>query len=339
MFNMRRSVFTGIGHYVPPKIVKNTDLEKLMDTSDEWIQQRTGIRERRFVEEGMGNKEMAYEAAQMALKRANRRAKEIDLIILATLNPDYAFPGDACFLQGELGIPGVASLDIRQQCTGFVYGISIADQFIRSGMYQRILVVGTEVQSTGLDFSTKGRDVSVIFADGAGAALLEAVEYEGGEKRPRGILSTHLHADGKYAKELWLEAPSARHHPRISHELIDSGRIYPQMNGRAVFAVAIKKFQEVIHEALEANQVTAEEINLFVFHQANLRIVQAVTKAMGVPIEKTFNNIEKYGNTTAASIPIALSEAFQEGRIKKNDLVCLSAFGSGFTWGSALIRW
>lgn len=337
---MNRSVVLGIGHYLPPKVVTNKDLEKLMDTTDEWIQQRTGIRERRYAEEGTGNREMAYEATKMALRRANLETRDIEMIVLGTLSPDYTFPGDACFLQAKLGLPGIPAIDLRQQCSSFIYGLSVADQFIKTGMYKRILVIGTEVQSTGLDFTTRGRDVAVLFADGAGAAILGVAKGQENEKQPRGLLSTHIHADGRYAKELWIEASSSRHFPiRLSHECIDEGKIFPKMNGRVVFTVAIKRFQEVIHEALDTNHVNLEDVNLFIFHQANLRIVQAVAKAMSIPMDKTFNNIQKYGNTTAASIPIALSEAVGEGRVKRGDLVCLSAFGSGFTWGAALIRW
>lgn len=332
---MNRTIFLGLGHYVPPKIVTNKDLEKLMDTTDEWIQQRTGICERRYVEEGMGNIEMSYEATQMALQRAGLKIQDIDFIILGTLSPEYAFPGTACFLQEKLGIPNIPALDIRQQCTGFIYGLSIADQYIKTGMYKKILLIGTEVHSTGMEFATRGRDVTVLFGDGAGVAILGALP----ESENRGVLSTHLHADGRFARELWTEAPSSRHHPRMTHQQVEEGSWYPKMNGRSVFVTAVKKFEEAIGEALDHNKVQKEEVNLFIFHQANLRIVQNVCEKMKIPMEKTFNNIQKYGNTTAASIPLALSEAWQAGRIKKNDLICLCAFGSGYTWASALIRW
>ncbi|MBI3019356.1 MAG: ketoacyl-ACP synthase III [Deltaproteobacteria bacterium] len=332
---MNKTAFLSLGHYVPPKVVTNKDLEKMMDTTDEWIQQRTGIQERRYVEEGMGNIEMSYEATQMALQRAGLKIQDIDFIILGTLSPDYSFPGTACFLQEKLGIPNIPALDIRQQCTGFIYGLSIADQYIKTGMYQKILLVGTEVHSTGIEFATRGRDVAVLFGDGAGAAILGAVP----ENEKRGVLSTHLHADGRFAKELWVEAPSSRQHPRMTHQCVEEGSWYPKMNGRSVFVTAVKKFEEVIGEALDHNKVQKEDVCLFVFHQANLRIVQNVCEKMKIPMEKTFNNIQKYGNTTAASIPLALSEAWEAGRIKKNDLVCLCAFGSGYTWASALVRW
>lgn len=331
-----KSQILGIGHYVPPKVVTNADLEKLMETSDEWIQQRSGIKERRYVEEGVGNTEMAYEATQMALERAKIDVKEIELIVLATLSPDYTFPGTGCFVQEKLGLAGIPAIDIRQQCSGFIYGLSIADQFIKSGMYRTVLVIGTEVQSTSIDFSTRGRDVTVLFGDGAGAAILRATE----PADSRGIFSTHLHADGRYAKELWVEGPSSRDHPRLSQRVFDEGTWYPRMNGRTVFTMAVKKMVDVVQEVLSANQIkSVHDVDLFVFHQANIRIVQAVCEVLGIKTEKTYNNIHRYGNTTAASIPIALSEAMQEGRLEKNDLLCIAAFGSGFTWASALIRW
>src|SRR3989338_2525481 len=332
---MYKSIVKGIGHHVPPKIVTNKDLEKLMDTSDEWIQQRSGIQERRYVDEGVGNIEMSYAATQMALQRSNLKAQDIDLIILATLSPDYTFPGSACFLQEKLEIPNVPALDIRQQCTGFIYGVSIADQFIRTGMYKTVLVVGTEVHSTGLDFTTRGRDVAVLFGDGAACMILQQAP----ENFERGVLSTHLWADWRFAKDLWIQNPSSREHPRMKPEMFEDASWFPKMNGKKVFTMAVKKFPEAILTALKANNVTLNDIGLFIFHQANIRIVQAVCQGMGIPMEKTYNNIQKYGNTTAASIPLALSEAWEQGKIKENDLVCLSAFGSGFTWGSALIRW
>ncbi|MEK7791492.1 MAG: beta-ketoacyl-ACP synthase III [Deltaproteobacteria bacterium] len=332
-----KSVILGVGHYVPSKIVTNADLAKLMETSDEWIQQRSGIRERRYVEEGMGNTEMAFKATRMALERAKIDVKEIDLLILATLSPDHTFPGTGCFVQEKLGLGGIPAIDIRQQCSGFIYGVSIADQFIRAGTYRTVLVIGTEVQSTGLDFSTRGRDVTILFGDGAGAVVMRA-SHAASENR--GILSTHLHADGRYAKELWVEGPSSREHPRVSQRMLDEGTWYPRMNGRAVFTMAVKKMQEAVQEALAANDIrNIEDVDLFVFHQANIRIVQALCEQLRISMEKTYNNIHKYGNTTAASIPIALSEAVQEERLKENDLLCIAAFGSGFTWASALIRW
>ncbi len=332
---MYRARITGVGHYTPPNVVKNSDLEKLMDTSDEWIRERTGILERRFVSDDEHNSDMALKATNIALERAGKKPEDIDFIVYATLSPDYFFPGSGCILQNDLEIPGVGALDIRTQCTGFVYGLSIADQFIKTGMYKTILVVGSEVQSRGIDLTTKGRDIAVIFGDGAGAAIVERSEDDN-----RGILTTQLHADGRYVKELWNEDPGSRKMPRLSHEMIDEDdSIYPYMNGRYVFKHAVSKFPAVIFEALETAGVDKSELDLVIPHQANMRITEAVRQRLDMPEEKVFSNIQKYGNTTAASIPIAMSEAFEQGLIKDNSLVCLAAFGSGFTWASALIRW
>jgi len=328
-----RSYIKATGRYLPPKVVKNSDLEKLMDTSDEWIRTRTGIEERRFVEEGMGNYEMAYYASMEALKKANMKSEEIDLIIFATLSPDYTFPGSGVLLQDKLGLETTPALDIRNQCSGFIYGLSIADQYIRTGTYKNILLVGSEIHSTGLDLSTRGRDVAVLFGDGAGAAIISATDED------RGILSTHLHAQGKYAKELWIEAPGSIYHPRITHQMLDEGRHYPKMNGKLVFKHAIQRMVEAVYEALNANNLKISDIDLLITHQANLRISKAVQEYLNLPDEKVYNNIMKYGNTTAASIPIALDEAIEKGILKEGMLVCLAAFGSGFTWGSALIKW
>lgn len=329
---MKRSFITGLGHYVPPKVVTNDDLSKIMDTSDAWIRERTGIEKRHFVEGGMGTADLAFEATKRLLEKTKRRPDEIDFIIFATLSPDYFFPGSGVLLQQKLGIDSIGALDIRTQCSGFIYGLSIADSMIRTGQYERILLVGSEVHSTGLDLTTRGRDVAVLFGDGAGVALLEATDDQ-----ERGILSTHLHADGRFAKELWVEAPGSL--SPLSLLNLDEGRHYPKMNGREVFKHAVTKFIRVIDEALQTNRLSREAIDLLVVHQANLRIAEAVRESLGLPREKMYNNIQRYGNTTAASIPMALSEAEEEGRLKKGNLVCLAAFGSGFTWGSALIRW
>lgn len=328
-----RSYIKATGRYLPPKVVKNTDLEKLMDTSDEWIRTRTGIEERRFVEEGMGNYEMAYYATLEALKKADMKPQEIDFIIYATLSPDYTFPGSGVLLQDKLGLDTTPALDIRVQCSGFIYGLSIADQYIRTGTFKNILLVGSEIHSTGLDLSTNGRDVAVLFGDGAGVAIISGTEEE------RGILSTHIHSQGKYARELWIECPGSIYHPRITHQMLDEGRHYPRMNGRAVFKHAIQRMVEGVYEALNAHNLKVSDIDLLITHQANLRISQAVQEYLNLPDEKVYNNIMKYGNTTAASIPIAIDEAIEKGLIKDGMLVCLVAFGSGFTWGSALIRW
>ncbi len=330
---MKKSRITGIGHYVPPRVVTNSDLEKLIDTTDEWIQERSGIKERRWVDEETSTSDLGTEAAKLAIKNANLTPEDIDFIIFATINNDYLFPGGGVLVQRKLGIKGIGALDIRNQCTGFVYGLSVADQFIRTGMYKRILLVGAEVQSKAMDISTRGRDMAVLFGDGAGAVVLEATDED------RGILSTHLHSDGKYAELLWAECPGSATSEHISQDLIDAGRFFPKMSGRDVFKHAVIRFPQVIQEALEANNIQKEKVKLVIPHQANARITEAVRLRLEVPPEKVFSNIHKYGNTTAASIPIALSEALHEGIITDGDIVILAAFGSGFTWASAAIRW
>ncbi|WP_207430549.1 3-oxoacyl-ACP synthase III family protein [Sabulibacter ruber] len=332
---LRNSRIAGLGHFVPEKVVKNADLEKLMDTSDAWIVERTGIHERHYFEPGKDTTtNMAARAARKALEQAGLEPKDLDMIVFATLSPDYFFPGSGVLLQRELGISEIPAFDVRNQCSGFIYSLSLADQFIKTGMYNNVLVVGSEIHSSGLDFSDRGRAVSVIFGDGAGAAVLVP-----SESTDRGILSTHLHAQGEFAEELMAVGPSSNEPERITHEMIDNGTIFPVMNGSTVFKHAVTRFPEVINEALTQNGVTAEDLSLVVPHQANLRITQFIQQKMKLPDNKIFSNIQKYGNTTAASVPIALSEAYEEGRIKEGDLVCLAAFGSGFTWASALIRW
>ncbi|MFZ0388811.1 MAG: beta-ketoacyl-ACP synthase III [Calditrichia bacterium] len=331
---MNRTCFAGVGHFLPERIVTNKDLQQWMDTTDEWIIERTGIKERRWVEPGETVSGLAFKASEMALEKAQIPAEDLDLIIFATMQSDYEFPGAGCFLQEKLGIPGVPSLDIRNQCTGFIYGLSVADQFIRTGMYKTILLVGAEIQSTSLDLTTRGRDMAVLFGDGAGAAVLV-----GREDDHRGVLTTHLHADGRFAKKLWAEWPAVTHHPRITPEMLETDRIYPKMEGRYVFKHAVTRFPEVINEALNAAGERIENVDLVVPHQANLRITEAVASRLGIEMDKVYSNIQKYGNTTAATIPIALSEAEAEGRIKEGDLLALAAFGSGFTWASALVRW
>ena len=331
---MPRTVFAGTGYYVPDRVVTNEELTRYMDTSDAWIVERTGIRERRWVEEGMSGAEMAKRASEMALEEAGMAAGDIDAIVLATVSPDHFFPGTGVFLQRELGLEGIPAIDLRAQCTGFLYGLSVADAFIRTGQYRTILLVGVEIQSTGIDISTRGRDIAVLFGDGAGAAVLTAGEEEG-----RGVLSTHLHADGRYAEMLWAEFESSKHHPRITTQVIDEARHYPIMEGKEVFKHAVSRMPEAALEAVEANGLTVDDIDLLIPHQANLRISQMVQRRLGLPDEKVVNNIQKYGNTTAATIPIALAEAVREGRVASGDLLCMVAFGSGFTWGSALVRW
>tara|TARA_A100001011_G_scaffold254994_1_gene263268 strand:- start:232 stop:1233 length:1002 start_codon:yes stop_codon:yes gene_type:complete len=329
------SYISGIGFYVPPKIVTNDDLSKVMDTSDEWIYERTGIKQRRFVEEGkgIGSADLAVPACEKAIKMSGIPKSSIDLIVFATSMPDYFIPGSSCILQHAMGLEEVGALDIRVQCSGFIYGLSIADQYIKSGMYKNILVVGSEVQSSSMDLTNRGRNVSVIFADGAGAAVISSIT------KGRGILSTHLHSEGKYLKELWLESPASKHSPRITAQDLEEGKQYLQMSGREVFKHAVKRFNEVIKEGLSANNLKTTDIDTLVTHQANIRISKMVQKKLELRDEQVFNNIENYGNTTAASIPIALAEAFEKGRIKNGDVVVLAAFGSGFTWGSAVIKW
>jgi 3-oxoacyl-[acyl-carrier-protein] synthase-3 len=324
----------GTGYNVPERVVTNDELTRHMDTSDDWIRERTGIRERRWVEEGTTGARLARDASLQALSDAGVEATEIDAIVLATLSPDHFFPGTGVFVQRELGLTGIPAIDLRAQCTGFVYGLSVADAFIRTGQYRTVLLVGVEIQSTGLDVSTRGRDMAVLFGDGAGAAVLQATDDSG-----RGVLSTHLHADGRYAEVLWGDAPSSARHPRISAADMEAGRHYPTMEGREVFKHAVTRMPEAALEALDANGLSTDDIDLLIPHQANLRISQMVQRRLGLADDQVYNNIDRYGNTTAATIPIALAEAVREGRLRSGDLLCMVAFGSGFTWGSALVRW
>jgi len=349
---MIRSAIAGIGMYVPEQVVTNQDLLKYMETSDAWIQERTGIQERRYAHRTQETTTtMAVEASRIAIERAGITAQDIDFIVFATLSPDYYFPGCGVLLQRAMKMREIGALDVRNQCSGFVYALSVADQFIRTGTYKNILVVGSEKHSFGLDFTTRGRNVSVIFGDGAGAVVLQPSSEAG-----RGILSTHLHSDGDSAEILAMYNPGthANHWKEeryadfdeaeigqmfFSHAMIDNGQIYPYMDGPAVFKKAVVKFPEVIMEALQANGLAPSDINMLIPHQANLRIAQFVQQKLGLGDHQVYNNIQRYGNTTAASVPIALCEAWQEGRVKPGDLVCLAAFGSGFTWASALMRW
>jgi 3-oxoacyl-[acyl-carrier-protein] synthase-3 len=332
---MPYSKITGLGFYVPETVVTNADLSCMMDTSDEWIIERTGIKERRFFKEGEDTvSEMGKRAAEIAMQRAGKTATDIDMVVFATLSPDYNFPGCAVLIQEKLGLRHIPCFDVRQQCAGFIYALSLADQYIKTGFCRTILIVGSEVQSNVMETSDRGRNMAVIFGDGAGACIIEAHDEAG-----KGILSTHIHADGSHATDLFLEHPGSRLKNRITHEMIDSGALLPSMNGKGVFVYAIKYFPEAIREALSANNYTPEDLDLLVPHQANARITTAVQKEFNLPDEKIVSNIHKYGNTTAASVPIALTEAWQDGRIKDGDLICLAAFGSGFVWGSALMRW
>jgi 3-oxoacyl-[acyl-carrier-protein] synthase-3 len=333
--SMARSAILGVGHYVPTKVVTNDDLSKLMPTTDEWIQQRTGIKERRFIEhDGIGASDLAVPAARMAVERAGRSMKDVDMIVFATLSPDVQFPGSGCFLGDKLGLGGVPALDIRNQCSGFLYGLSLADAWVRAGMYKNVLVVGAEVHSTGIELNERGRDVAVLFGDGAGAALVGASPSDN-----RGLLSIALHADGSGAKDLWLPAPASMCSPaRITHEMLDRGDQFPKMNGKQVFRWATEKMPEVAHEALAKAELTIADVDLFVPHQANMRINEVVAKKLGIPPEKVVHNIQRYGNTTAATIPIGLSESHAEGKLREGAVVLLAAFGSGYTWGGAVMR-
>jgi len=331
---MPNPYIAGTGFYVPPKIVSNDELSQYMSTTDQWIQERTGIKERRYVEKGVGPSDLAISATEQALKAAGLTVSDIDFIIFATSTPDFYAPGSGCIIQEKMGFNEIGALDIRVQCSGFIYGLSIAEQYIRTGTFKNILLIGSEVQSTAMNLTDEGRDTAIIFGDGAGAVVISAT------KENRGILSTHMHSDGKYLKELWLEAPASNAgHPRITREVLDEGKQYLKMNGKEVFRHAITRFPEVINEALEANNLTSENINLLIPHQANLRITQMVQKRLGLSNDQVFSNIHKYGNTTAATIPIALAEAFNEGRIKEGDILVLAAFGAGFTWASAIMKW
>lgn len=329
---MNNSKVTGAGFYVPERVVTNDELSTMMNTSDEWITERTGIKERHwFNPETDTVANMSCKASVMALEHAGIEADQIDFIVFATITPDYFFPGSGVLLQRELGLTDIPALDLRNACSGFIYALSVADQYIKTGMYKTVLVVGAEIQSSALDLSDKGRNVSAIFADGAGAVILQASEEPG-------ILSTHIHSDGRYAEELYIKDPGSSRKVRLDDEIIKSDSIRAHMNGREVFKMAVLKFPEVILEALNANNYEVDDIDLLIPHQANLRISEFVRKSMKLDESKVYNNIMRYGNTTAASIPIAFKEAWLEGRMKQGDLVCLAAFGSGYTWASALIR-
>ena len=349
---MPQTKIAGIGMYVPEHIVTNNDLKKYMDTSDEWIEERTGIKERRYAHRtDETTTTMAVEAATIAIQRAGITPQDIDFIVFATLSPDYYFPGCAVLVQRAMKMKEIGALDIRNQCSGFVYAISVADQFIKTGMYKNILVIGSEKHSFGMDFTTRGRNVSVIFGDGAGAVVLQQATQDG-----QGILNTHLHSDGESAEMLAMYNPGthANHWTEnkvadfdeaeigqmfMSKDMIDHDQNFPFMDGPAVFKKAIVKFPEVVMEALQASGFKTTDLNLLIPHQANLRIAQFVQQKLQLRNDQVYNNIQQYGNTTAASIPIALCEAWEMGKIKEGDLICLAAFGSGFTWASALIRW
>ena len=335
---MYHSKIAGLGYYVPENVVTNDDLSKIIDTNDEWIQERTGIQERRHIIKGEDTTtSMGVKAAEIAIERSGVAKEDIDFIVFATLSPDYYFPGPGVLVQRDLGLRTIGALDVRNQCSGFVYALSVADQYIKTGMYKNILVIGSEVHSTGLDMTTRGRGVSVIFGDGAGAAVLSREE-----DLTKGILSTHLHSEGQHAEELVLKAPGMGGR-WVSDILADNDpddeSYFPYMNGQFVFKNAVVRFSEVINEGLQANNLEVSDIDMLIPHQANLRISQFIQKKFGLTDDQVYNNIQKYGNTTAASIPIALTEAWEKGKIKSGDTVVLAAFGSGFTWASAIIKW
>ncbi len=329
-----KALITGTGHFVPPKVVTNFDLEKKMDTSDEWIRQRSGIVERRYVEPGVGSSDLAYEAALRAIEAAKIDKSEIDFIIAATLSPDHYFPGIGVIVQAKLGLSEIGALDVRNQCTGFIYALSVAEQYIKTHTFKKILLVASEVQSPNMDYSDKGRDMAVLFGDGGGAVILEPNEKNDG----RGILSTHLFSDGKYVSDLWMEKPSPKDNPTFAEEFFKKRRFFPEMNGRNVFKNASEKMPEAVRIALKHNGLSIEDVDYLIPHQANDRISQMVARNLKIPIEKVIRNIDRFGNTTAASIPIAMDEALKGRIIKDGDIVVLTAFGSGYTWGSAVIQ-
>jgi 3-oxoacyl-[acyl-carrier-protein] synthase-3 len=335
---MYHSKIAGLGYYVPENVVTNDDLSKIIDTNDEWIQERTGIQERRHIIKGEDTTtSMGVKAAEIAIERSGVVKEDIDFVVFATLSPDFYFPGPGVLVQRDLGLRTVGALDVRNQCSGFIYALSVADQYIKTGMYKNILVIGSEVHSTGLDMSTRGRGVSVIFGDGAGAAVLSREE-----DLTKGILSTHLHSEGQHAEELIVKAPGMG--GRWVTDILadndpDDESYFPYMNGQFVFKNAVVRFSEVINEGLQANNLQVSDIDMLIPHQANLRISQFIQKKFNLTDDQVYNNIQKYGNTTAASIPIALTEAWEKGKIKSGDTVVLAAFGSGFTWGSAIIKW
>jgi 3-oxoacyl-[acyl-carrier-protein] synthase-3 len=331
-----RSKIVGTGMCVPDRVVTNDDLAERMDTSDEWIQQRTGIVERRWISPGESPAELGRKAVEQALEQANLEVADIDCLLLATLSSQHDFPGSSFFVHEALEMGEIPCIDLRAQCSGFLFALNMADGLIISGKFKRVVVMGCEVHSTGLDISTRGRDVSVIFGDGAGAVILEA---QTDDSDPAGILEVRMHAQGKFARKLWIEAPTSANTPtRLTHEMIDDGRIFPHMEGRYVFKHAVIRMPEVLLESLNAARTKLDDIDLFLFHQANIRINEAVAQRMEIPEKKLFNNIQKYGNCSAASIPMLLAEATRNGRLSAGQLVSMTAFGSGFTWASALVR-
>ena len=331
--NKINSHIIGMGYYVPKNIINNEYFTQFMETSDQWIQDRTGIKERRFVANNEGPSDIAIPAVKMALENAKLTTDDIDFIIFSTSTPDYYIPGSGCLIQDKMGFNTIGALDIRCQCSGFIYALSVADQYIKAETYTNILIVTSEVQSTAMDLSDKGRDTAILFADGAAATIISKT------KNNQGILSTHLHTQGKYAKELWVEAPSSKVKPRLTPKILEARKQFLHMNGKEVFKHAVNRFPEVIHEALNHNNLSIQDINLLIPHQANVRISKMVQKKLGLKDNQVVSNIHKYGNTTSASIPIALCETMIKKKLKKGDILILAAFGSGFSWGSAILKW
>ena len=327
------SYIKGMGYYVPDRVINNSYFTDFMDTSDQWIRERTGIEERRFANPGEGPSDLAIPAVNMALENSKLKTDDIDFIIFATSTPDYYIPGSGCLIQEKMNFKNIGALDIRCQCSGFIYALSIADQYVKNQTYKNILIIASEVQSTAMDLSNEGRNTAIIFADGAAAAVISSTTDD------KGLLSTHLHTDGKYAKELWVEAPSSKVKPRLDHSILDSKKQFLYMNGREVFRHAIKRFPEVIYEALNHNDLSIDDISILIPHQANLRISKSIQKIMNLKDNQLVSNIHKYGNTTAASVPIALCETIMNNKLKKGDILVLAAFGSGFSWGSAILKW
>jgi 3-oxoacyl-[acyl-carrier-protein] synthase-3 len=331
-----RAKIIGTGMYVPERVVTNKDLEALMDTSDEWIRQRSGIEERHWVTEGQGPPDLAEQAARRALADAGLEADEVDCIVLATLSPHATFPGTSFFLHERLG-GEIPCFDLHAQCTGFLFALSVARSYVLSGQFRRVMVVGCEVHSTGLDISTDGRDVSVLFGDGAGAVIVEANDDPADKG---GILEMRLHSQGKFARKLWIEKPSSGQYPlRVTHEDLDQKLYFTRMEGRFVFKHAVKRMPEVLLETLNAASLKLDDVDLFLFHQANLRINEYVVNSLEIAPEKVPSNIQRYGNCSAASIPMLLAEAKQRGELTPGTIVTMTGFGSGFTWGSAAVRW
>lgn len=327
------SLITGTGSYLPPRIVPNSELELKCNTTDQWILEKIGIRERRYVDSGVGTSDLAVEAAKKALQSSGKKSTDIDCILMATSTPDYHSPGGGVLVQKKLGCHRIPAFDIHNASPGFLFSLELADSFIRSGKYQCLLVVAAEVHSTALDFTERGRMMSVIFGDGAGAVVIEPDEGN------HGVLTTRLHSDGFYFNKLWCEAPASLYHPRITSQMIEEGKIYPTMEGRVVFENAVNLMSLVSEEVLIEQNITIDQINHIIPHQANLRILEAVAKRLEVPMEKICHNIEHYGNTNSASIPILLDEVVRSGKIREGDLILTMSFGAGFSWGAGIIRW